>query len=90
MICTRSKINGVGNGSLNTKLQVFDGNNWNQWMIQVCVLFGAQDVLDLFNDGYMLIGTDYQKHKELHRRKQGRRILRHCFTSISVWMCVCV
>ncbi|XP_050897536.1 uncharacterized protein LOC127104394 [Lathyrus oleraceus] len=41
------------NGSLPTKLPVFDGNNWNQWPIQMRVLFGAQDVLDLVNDGYV-------------------------------------
>ena len=42
-----------GNGNLSTKLPVFDGKNWNRWMIQMCMLFGAQDVLDLINDGYI-------------------------------------
>ena len=40
------------NGNLSTKLPVFDGKNWNRWMIQMRVLFEAQNVLDLVNDGY--------------------------------------
>jgi hypothetical protein len=40
------------NGNLSTKLPVFDGINWNCWMISVHELFGAQDILDLVNDGY--------------------------------------
>ena len=41
-----------GNSNLSTKLPVFDGKNWN-WSIQMRVLFGAQDVLNLVNEGYM-------------------------------------
>ncbi|XP_050876368.1 uncharacterized protein LOC127080082 [Lathyrus oleraceus] len=46
------------NDSLNTKVIVFDGNNWNQWMIQMHVLFGTQNVLDLVNDSYVALGTN--------------------------------
>lgn len=56
-IFTRTKVNG-GKGSLNTNILVFDGKNWNQWMIQMCVLFGAQYVLDLVNDSYAAVAAD--------------------------------
>lgn len=46
------------NGSLYRKLSVFDGNNWNQSLIQMCVLLGAQDVLDLVNNGNVLIAAN--------------------------------
>ena len=49
MYCIRLKMN---RNNLSTKLPVFDGKNWNRWMIQMHVLFGAQNVLDLVNDGY--------------------------------------
>ncbi|XP_058750702.1 uncharacterized protein LOC131623675 [Vicia villosa] len=39
-----------GNSGLNTKLSVFDGKNWNRWMIEKRVLFGAPNVLDLVYD----------------------------------------
>lgn len=39
------------------KLLVFDRKNWNWWMIQMRVLFGAQDILDLVNDDYATDAT---------------------------------
>lgn len=45
------------NSSLNTKLPIFDINNWNRWMIQMRVLFGTQDVLNLANDNYTNIAA---------------------------------
>lgn len=52
-----SKMNCV-NGRLNTKLLAFDGKNWNQWSIEMSVLFGVQDVIDLVNDDYVPVTTD--------------------------------
>ena len=52
MYCTRLKIN---KNNLSDKLLVFDGKNWNRLMIQMHVLFGAQYVLDLINDGYVQV-----------------------------------
>lgn len=46
------------NSSLNTKLPVFDGKNKNWWMIQMRVLFYAQDVLDIVNDDYTAVVED--------------------------------
>ena len=45
-----------GNGrDIHSKLPVFDGKNWNRWKIQMRVLFGSQDVLDLVTGGYNLL-----------------------------------
>lgn len=57
MICARTKMNG-GNGSLNAKLPVFNEKNWNWWLIQMYVLLGAQDIIDLVNDGYTLVAEN--------------------------------
>ena len=46
------------NGDVHSKLPVFDGKNWNHWKIQMRVLFGAQDVLDLVTDGYDMLEAD--------------------------------
>lgn len=72
--CTRSKIN-CGNDSLNTKPPVFDGKNWNRWMLQMHVLFGAQDVLDLANDDYVAVAADANEaqrnmYRELRKKDQ--------------------
>lgn len=77
-----------GNGNLSTKLQVFDGKNWNQWMIQMRVLFGAQDVLDLINDNYVLVALlknaiDVRRNPQRDPRKKDMKTL---FYTINVWM----
>ena len=67
-----------GNGNMNTKLPVFDGKNWNRWMIQMRVLFGAQDVLDLVTDGYVQVAadaTDEQKNTQKEVRKKDQKAL---------------
>ena len=46
-----------GNSNLSTKLPVFDGKNWNRWMIQMRVLFGPQDVLELVTEGYISVAS---------------------------------
>lgn len=51
MDCTGLKMN--GNDNLNTKLPMFDDNNWNRLITQMRVLFDAQDILDLINDDYI-------------------------------------
>ena len=67
-----------GDGSLNTKLPVFNGKNWNRWMIQMRVLFGAQDVLDLVTDGYVPAAadaTEEQRTTERMTRKRDQKAL---------------
>ena len=64
--------------SLNTKLPVFDGKSWNKWKIQMCVLFGAQDVLDLVTEGYVPVAadaTEEQKSAERAMRKMDQKAL---------------
>ena len=73
------------NGSLDTKLPVFDGKNWNQWSIQMRVLFGAQDVLNLVNDGYTPIAENATK-----AQRRGRSIKRRCYISINVSVRMCL
>ena len=48
---------------MRTKISVFDGKNWNRWMIQMHMLFGAQDVLELVTDGYIPVAEDATKEE---------------------------
>lgn len=57
-----------GNNSFNIKVSVFDGKNWNRWIIQMRVLFDTQDVLDLVNEGYTVVVADATKaQRNTHR-----------------------
>ncbi|CAL5187707.1 unnamed protein product [Lathyrus oleraceus] len=70
-----------GNGSLNIKLQVFDGKNWNRWSIQMCVLFGAQGVLDLVSNGYVPVATEGRRNTQRETRTKDQNALfyiHHC------------
>ncbi|WJX21400.1 hypothetical protein P8452_10842 [Trifolium repens] len=68
-----------GNGGMSTKLPVFDGKNWNRWMKQMLVLFGAQDVLELVIEGYVPVAadatdaTDAQKLAQKDTKKKDQR-----------------
>ncbi|KAK2394680.1 hypothetical protein QL285_056485 [Trifolium repens] len=67
-----------GNGGMSTKLPVFDGKNWNRWMKQMIVLFGAQDVLELVTEGYVPVAadaTDAQKLAQKDTKKKDQRAL---------------
>ncbi|KAK2376919.1 hypothetical protein QL285_077661 [Trifolium repens] len=67
-----------GNGGMSTKLPVFDGKNWNRWMKQMLVLFGAQDVLELVIEGYVPVAadaTDAQKLAQKDTKKKDQRTL---------------
>lgn len=64
-----------GNGGFNMHLPMFDGKNWDRWSIQMRVLFGAQDVLDYVNDGYVALAenaTEAQRtvHREVKKKDQ--------------------
>ncbi|KAK2363545.1 hypothetical protein QL285_088517 [Trifolium repens] len=66
------------NGGMSTKLPVFDGKNWNRWMKQMIVLFGAQDVLELVTEGYVPVAadaTDTQKLAQKDTKKKDQRAL---------------
>ena len=63
---------------MNTKLPAFDGKNWNRSKIQMRVLFGAQDVLDLVSEGYVPAAADAtveQKSEEKATRKRDQKAL---------------
>ncbi|KAK2405626.1 hypothetical protein QL285_054842 [Trifolium repens] len=67
-----------GNSGMSTKLPVFDGKNWNRWMKQMIVLFGAQDVLELVTEGYVPVAadaTDAQKLAQKDTKKKNQRAL---------------
>ncbi|KAK2358394.1 hypothetical protein QL285_095582 [Trifolium repens] len=73
-----------GNGGMSTKLPVFDGKNWNRWMKQMIVLFGAQDVLELVTEGYVLVAadaTDAQKLAQKDTKKKDQRALFYIHTT---------
>ena len=64
-----------GNSDISSKLSVFDGKNQNRWKIQMCVLFGSQDVLDLVTDGYASLAADAMEaqkttHKAIRKKYQ--------------------
>ncbi|KAK2378279.1 hypothetical protein QL285_078848 [Trifolium repens] len=63
----------AGDGNLNTKLPVLNGKNWNRWMIQMRVLFGAQDVLELVTDGYVPVAADATEEQKEAQRKERKR-----------------
>src|ERR1044072_4786590 len=66
------------NSNLSTKLSVFDGKNWNRWMIQMCVLFGAQYVLELVTDGYIPVAeaaTEEEKEVQRNKRRMDQNAL---------------
>ena len=56
---------------MSTKLPIFDGKNWNRWMIQMRVLFGSQDVLELVTDGYILVVAYATKEERERERERG-------------------
>ena len=64
-----------GNGGMSTKLPVFEGKNWNRWMKQMIVLFGAQDVLELVTEGYVPVAADAQKNAQKDTKKKDQRVL---------------
>lgn len=67
-----------GNGGLNTKLDVVGGKKWNRWSIQMCVIFGAQDALEIVNDGYTLVAkitTEAQSNMQWEMRKKDQKTL---------------
>lgn len=70
----------MNKNNLSTKLLIFDGKNWNCWMIHMRVLFGAQDVFDLINDGYVQVtlpenATDAQRNVQRDLRKKDQKAL---------------
>ena len=62
-----------GDGSLNTKLPVFNGKNWNRWMIQMRVMFGAQDILDLVTNGCVPAAADATEEQRTTERMMRKR-----------------
>ena len=63
----------MSGNNLNTKLPVLDGKNWNRWMIQMRVLFGAQDVLELVTDGYVPVAADATEDEKEAQRETRKR-----------------
>ena len=45
-------IMATSNNSIHSQLPKFIGKNFNNWCIQMRVLFGSQDLWDLMNIGY--------------------------------------
>lgn len=63
----------AGNGHFPTNLPILDGKNWEKWCIQMRVIFGVQDVLELVNLGYEALDenpTEAQRivHKEAKKK----------------------
>ena len=54
-----------GNNDINFKLTAFDDKNWSRWKIQMRVLFGSQDVLDLVTDGYAPLAADMTEAQKI-------------------------
>ncbi|XP_050915612.1 uncharacterized protein LOC127130689 [Lathyrus oleraceus] len=65
---------------MSIKLLVFDGKKWNRWMIQMCVLFYSQDILDLIKYGYISVALlentmDAQRNAKRDMRKKCQKKL---------------
>ena len=76
-----------GNSSLNTKLPIFYGKNWNRWMIQIHVLFGAQDVLELVTNGYVPVvvdATEEERNEQRDKRKKDQKALFYIHQCVNV------
>ncbi|XP_019423054.1 PREDICTED: uncharacterized protein LOC109332526 [Lupinus angustifolius] len=58
------------NSGLTMTLPILDGKNYERWSVQMKVLFGYQEVLEIVQDGYESIGEDATKTQ--------RSILREC------------
>lgn len=79
-----------GNGSLNTKLQVFGGKDWNRWMIQTRVLCRDEDVVDLVNEGYIVVVTDATEaqrntHRETRKKDHKALLYNHQCVDMNVF-----
>ena len=73
---------------MSTKHPVFDGQNWNRWMIQMRVLFGAQDVLELVIDGYIPVAADaIEEERERGVEKQEEERSEDVVLHLSVCGC---
>lgn len=80
----RTKVNDK-NDNLNTKLRVFNGKNCNWWLIQMHILFGAQNIFDLVNDGYTPVienAQETQRTVQYEIRKKNQKTLFY----IHLWM----
>ena len=74
-------------GDIHSKLPVFDGKNWNRWKIQMHVLFGSQDVLDLVTDDYDMLeadATEAQKITQKALRKKDQKVLFYIHQCVDV------
>ena len=45
-------------GNLFGNLLILDGKNWDRWSVQMGVVFGFQDVLDIVKSGYQDLGEN--------------------------------
>ena len=71
---------------MGVKLPVFDGKNQNQ-MIQMRVLFGAQDVLELVTEGYVPVAentTEEQRNTQRDKRKKDQKALFYIHQCVDV------
>jgi len=64
------------NNNIPTHLPVFEGKNFDQWIVKMKVIFRFQDVLEVVNEGIPALAanvTDVQQaaHKEL-KKKDGK------------------
>jgi hypothetical protein len=53
------------NGNFHAHLPVFDGKNYDQWVVKMKVIFRYQDVLDVVNDVITTLARKQQIFRKL-------------------------
>ena len=59
----------TNNNSIHPQLPKFTGKNFDNWCIQMCVLFRSQDLWDLVNIGYNEV-TDSKEFEALSKEQK--------------------
>jgi hypothetical protein len=68
----------TGNGNFHANLPVLEGKNWDKWIIQIKVIFGVQEVLDVVTNKVEALPaypTDVQRAAFREAKKQDCKAL---------------
>jgi len=62
-----------GTNNFNTHIPILEGGNWERWSVVIKNLFGAQDLLEIVQNGYEELGRNATEalraaHKELKKK----------------------
>ncbi|XP_019439043.1 PREDICTED: uncharacterized protein LOC109344742 [Lupinus angustifolius] len=75
----------AANSGLTMTLPIMDSKNYERWRIQMKVLFGYQEVLDIIQEGYQSVGEDATEAQRLVHRDCKKR---DCKALFMIHQCV--